>query len=72
MEKPTTKQSAQDRVILFCVATGINDGSVHITDQRCSPSGDSSRTIVRAVRIRSRTAAVPRSRRSLRVLRDAA
>ena len=32
MEKPTTKLSAQDRVILFCVATGINDGSVHITD----------------------------------------
>jgi hypothetical protein len=61
MEKPTTKLSAQDRVILFCVATGINDGSVHITDQRCSPwpSGDSSRTIVRAARIRSRTAAVP-------------
>jgi hypothetical protein len=32
MEKPTTKLSAQDRVILFCAATGINHGSVHITD----------------------------------------
>jgi hypothetical protein len=33
MEKPTTtKLSAQDRVILFCVATGIHHGSVHITD----------------------------------------
>ena len=26
MEKPTTKLSAQDRVILFCVATGIDHG----------------------------------------------
>jgi len=32
MEKPTTKLSAQDRVILFCVATGIDHGSVHIID----------------------------------------
>jgi|SRR6516164_5861042 hypothetical protein len=32
MEKPTTKLSAQDRVILFCVATGINHGSVGIID----------------------------------------
>ena len=32
MEKPTTKLSAQDRVILFCVATGIDHSSVHITD----------------------------------------
>ena len=32
MEQPTTKLSAQDRVILFCVATGIDHGSVHITD----------------------------------------
>jgi hypothetical protein len=32
MEKPTTKLSARDRVILFCVATGIDHGSVHITD----------------------------------------
>jgi DNA-binding PadR family transcriptional regulator len=32
MEKPTTKLSAQDRVILFCVATGINNGSVGIID----------------------------------------
>jgi hypothetical protein len=31
MEKPTTKLSAQDRVILFCVATGIDHGSVHIS-----------------------------------------
>jgi len=30
MEKPTTKLSAQDRVILFCVATGIDRGSVGI------------------------------------------
>ena len=31
MEKPTTKLRAQDRVILFCVATGIDHGSVGIT-----------------------------------------
>jgi hypothetical protein len=31
MEKPTTKLSGQDRVILFCVATGIDHGSVHIS-----------------------------------------
>ena len=32
MEKPTTKLSAQDRVILFCVATGIQHASVGIND----------------------------------------
>src|SRR5262249_3105707 len=32
LEKPTTKLNAQDRVILFCVATGIVHGSVGITD----------------------------------------
>jgi len=32
MEKLTTKLSAQDRVILFCVATGIDHGSVGIID----------------------------------------
>jgi hypothetical protein len=32
MEKPTTKLSAQDRVILFCVATGIHHASVGIVD----------------------------------------
>jgi hypothetical protein len=32
MEKPTTKLSAQDCVILFCVATGIDYGSVGIID----------------------------------------
>jgi hypothetical protein len=32
MEKPTTKLSAQDRVILFCVATRIDHGSVGIID----------------------------------------
>src|SRR5262249_27830705 len=32
MEKPTTKLRAQDRVILFCVATGIDHGSVGIID----------------------------------------
>ena len=32
MEKPTTKLSAQERVILFCVATGIDYGSVGIID----------------------------------------
>jgi hypothetical protein len=32
MEKPTTKLSAPDCVILFCVATGIRHGSVGITD----------------------------------------
>ena len=30
MEKSTTKLSAQDCVILFCVATGIDHGSVGI------------------------------------------
>ena len=33
MEKPTTKLSAQDRVILFCVATGIHHDAVGIIDQ---------------------------------------
>jgi hypothetical protein len=33
MEKPTTKLGAQDRVILFCVATGIAHGSVGIIDR---------------------------------------
>jgi hypothetical protein len=32
MEKPTTKLSAQDRVILFCVATGNHHASVGIVD----------------------------------------
>src|SRR6516164_6319729 len=32
MEKLTTKLGAQDRVILFCVATGIDYGSVGIID----------------------------------------
>jgi hypothetical protein len=32
MEKPTTKLSAHDRVILFCVATGVHHGSVGIID----------------------------------------
>ena len=32
MEKLTTKLSAQARVILFCVATGIGHGSVGIID----------------------------------------
>jgi hypothetical protein len=32
MAKATTKLSAQDRVILFCVATGIAHGSVGVTD----------------------------------------
>jgi hypothetical protein len=32
MEKPTTKLSAQDRVILFSVATGVGHGSVGIID----------------------------------------
>jgi hypothetical protein len=31
MEKPTTKLSAQDRVILFCVATGIDHGAIGIS-----------------------------------------
>jgi hypothetical protein len=32
MEKLTTKLSAEDRVILFCVASRIVHGSVSITD----------------------------------------
>jgi hypothetical protein len=32
MEKPTTKLSPQDCVILFCVATGIHHASVGIID----------------------------------------
>jgi hypothetical protein len=34
MEKPTTKLSAQDRVILFCVATGIGHDSVGVINSR--------------------------------------
>jgi hypothetical protein len=30
MAKPTTELSAQDRVILFCTATGINHATVGI------------------------------------------
>ena len=71
MEKPTTKLSAQDRVILFCVATGIDHGSVGIIDHAMQSmairgflahnreNGD----------IRSRTAAALRSRPSLRMPR---
>jgi hypothetical protein len=33
MAKPTTKLSAQDRVILFCVATGIEHAAVGILVQ---------------------------------------
>jgi hypothetical protein len=60
-------------VILFCVATGIHHGSVHITDHAMQSMAirASSRTIVRAGPIRSRTAAALRSRPSMRVLRDA-
>jgi hypothetical protein len=59
MEKPTTKLSAQDRVILFCVATGSDHGSVGIIDyaMQSMAIGGSSRTIARVGRIRSRTAA---------------
>jgi hypothetical protein len=32
MEKLTTKLSTEDRVILFCVASGIVHGSISITD----------------------------------------
>jgi hypothetical protein len=32
MAKPTTELSAQDRVILFCVATGIHHSAVGIID----------------------------------------
>jgi hypothetical protein len=54
MEKPTTKLSAQDRVILFCVATGIDHGSVGIIDHAMQSMAirDSSHTIARAGRIR--------------------
>jgi hypothetical protein len=31
MARPTTKLSAQDRVILFCAATGIDHAAVGIT-----------------------------------------
>jgi hypothetical protein len=31
MEKPKTTLSAQDRVILFCVATGVDQGAIGIT-----------------------------------------
>ena len=71
MEKPTTKLSAQDRVILFCVATGIDHGSVGIIDHAIQSMAirDSSRTIARAGRIRSQTAAALRSWPSLRMPR---
>jgi hypothetical protein len=71
MEKLTTKLSAQDRVILFCVATGLTTARLASSTMRCSPwpSGDSSRTIAKAARIRSRTAAALRLRPYLRMPR---
>ena len=69
MEKPTTKLSAQDRVILFCVATGIDHGSVGIIDHAMQSMAIRSSTIARTGRIPSRTAAALRSRPSLRMPR---
>jgi hypothetical protein len=39
MEKPTTKLSAPDCVILFCVATGIHNGSVGMAAKVISATG---------------------------------
>ena len=66
----TTKLSPQDRVILFCAATGIDHAAVGILAHAMQSMAirDSSRTIARAGRMRSRTADALRSRRSLRML----
>jgi hypothetical protein len=50
MAKATTKLNAQDRVILFCGATGIDQTAAGILAQRCSrwPSGGSSRIIAKS------------------------
>jgi hypothetical protein len=74
MEKLTTTLSAHDRVILFCVATGIDHGSVHITAhamQSMAIRGFIAHNR-ESGRIRSRTAAALRLGPSLRVLRDVA
>jgi len=70
MAKTTTKLSPQDRVILFCAATGIDHAAVGIVAHAMQSTAirDSSRTIARAGRMRSRTADALRSRRSLRML----
>jgi len=39
MAKPTTKLNAQDRVILFCAATGIDTGDLNSIDLMSIPRG---------------------------------
>jgi hypothetical protein len=50
MAKTTTPLTAQERVILFCTATGVSHAAVGITRTQCSPwpLRDSSSTIARA------------------------
>jgi hypothetical protein len=70
MAKATTKLNAQDRVILFCAATGIEHAAVGILAHAMqSMAIRTSRTIARRGRMRSRTADALRSRRSLRMRR---
>jgi hypothetical protein len=67
MAKTTTTLTAQERVILFCTATGVSHAAVGITahaTQSMAIKGSSS-TIARASRTRSRTADALRSARSL-------
>ena len=70
MEKPTTKLNAQDRVILFCVATGIVHGSVHITDHAMQSMAirGFSRNNRESGAYTLRTAAAPRLRRGVLVM----
>ena len=69
MAKPTTELSAQNRVILFCTATGIAHAAVGILAHAMQSMAIRGfiATIARAGRTRSRTADALRSARSLRM-----
>jgi hypothetical protein len=66
MAKTTPPLTAQERVILFCTATGVSHAAVGSPRTQCSPwpSRDSSSTIARAGLMRLRTADALRSLRS--------
>jgi hypothetical protein len=67
MAKTTTKLSAQDRVILFCAATGIDHAAVGILAHAMqSMAVRIHRARSRAEPMRSRTADARHSWRSLR------
>jgi hypothetical protein len=69
MAKATTKLNAQDRVILFCAATGIDHAAVGIVAKAMQSMAvrGLSRTIARPGRMRSRTADARRLPRSLKM-----